>query len=88
MVRGQPNGGFVFWYDLRRGLSDHCGVNAGFGLIRFSLSNIAHAAPAAMVNPFSAYLIGLCIFSVSLSREPPLSIGRSTYESMRLNDSI
>jgi len=30
--RGKPNVGLDFSHDLRRGLSDHCGVTEGFGL--------------------------------------------------------
>jgi hypothetical protein len=32
VVRGKPSGGFDFCHDLRRGLSDHFGVNGAFGL--------------------------------------------------------
>src|SRR5215470_11051182 len=59
--RGQPSGGFVFWYDLRSGLSDHLGVKEGFWSIWLSLSKTVQAAPAATVSTFSAYFIGLCI---------------------------
>src|SRR5690242_3436770 len=61
VVRGQPSGGFCFSHDLRSGLSDHFGVKDGFGLIEFRLLNTCHAAPAATVTAFSAYLIGFCI---------------------------
>src|SRR5207302_10751656 len=43
VVRGQPSGGFDFWYDLSRGLSDHFGVNEGFWLMLFAASNTFHA---------------------------------------------
>ncbi len=59
--RGQPSGGFVFSYDFSSGLSDHFGVNDGFGAIRLSLSNTSQATLAAEVNTFSTYLMGLCI---------------------------
>src|SRR5262245_41645676 len=59
--RGQPSGGFVFSYDLRRGLSDHFGVKDGRWLILFKLLKTTHAPLAAIESPFSAYLIGLCI---------------------------
>src|SRR5712691_3769775 len=62
--RGHPSGGLVFWYDLSNGLSDHLGVKEGFWRIWLSLSNTVQAAPAATVNAFSAYLIGLCISSL------------------------
>ena len=63
VARGQPSGGFDFWYDLSSGLSDHLGVNEGFGLMLFSLSKTAHAPLAATVTAFSTYLIGLCIYA-------------------------
>src|SRR5579872_453709 len=65
VLRGQPNGGFDFSYDLSRGLSDHFGVGDGFGLIRFARSKIAHAPFAAATATFSTYLIGLRMIAVS-----------------------
>src|SRR2546426_555262 len=59
--RGQPSGGFVFWYDLSSGLSDHFGMNEGRWLILLRLLKITHAPLAAIESPFSAYLIGLCM---------------------------
>src|SRR5688572_5779789 len=59
--RGQPSGGFVFWYDLSSGLSDQPGVNAGFCLILFRPLNTTQAPFAATARPFSKYLIGACI---------------------------
>src|SRR6476469_5965279 len=59
--RGQPSGGFVFSYDFRSGLSDHFGVNEGFCAILFRLLKTNHAPFAAADNPFSTYLIGLCM---------------------------
>src|SRR5438093_5238463 len=56
--RGQPSGGFVFSYDFSSGLSDHLGVNDGRWLILLRLLNTAHAPLAAMVSPFSTYLLG------------------------------
>src|SRR5581483_11055023 len=61
VVRGQPRIGFCFSQDFRRGLSDHFGVNDLFGFTEFSVLKTCHAAPAATVTAFSAYLIGLCI---------------------------
>src|SRR6476620_246332 len=68
--RGQPSGGFTFCHDFSRGLSDQAGVKLGLGLIWFNRSNTAHAAPAARVNPFSTYLIGLCMHSPRATTPP------------------
>src|SRR5579872_4633858 len=59
--RGQPSFGFCFSQLFRSGLSDHFGVNDGFGLIEFSLSNTNQAALAATATAFSTCLIGLVI---------------------------
>src|SRR5580700_10380020 len=64
VVRGQPSGGFCFSHDFRSGFSDHFGVNDVFGLIELNVLNTCHAAPAAAVAAFSAYLNGLCIRSL------------------------
>src|ERR1700733_5693261 len=61
VVRGQPNGGFCFSHDFRSGFSDHLGVKEGLGLMELKVLTTCHAAPAATVTAFSAYLIGLCI---------------------------
>src|SRR5580700_3464631 len=61
VVRGQPSGGFCFSHDFSSGFSDHLGVNDGFGLMELKVLNTCHAAPAATVTAFSAYLIGLCM---------------------------
>src|SRR5437867_6985651 len=61
--RGHPSGGLVFSYDLRSGLSDQFGVNDGFCLIRFRPLNTYQAPLAAMDSPFSAYLMGACMFA-------------------------
>src|SRR5215475_1194408 len=63
--RGQPSGGLVFSHDFRSGLSDHLGVNAGAGLMRFTRSKTAHAPLAAYVKTFSAYFTGLCMCLLS-----------------------
>src|SRR3954463_16557653 len=70
VVRGQPSGGLDFSHDLSSGLSDHFGVNAGAGLMRFIRSNTAHAPLAVRVTAFSTYLIGLCIAVRSPERRP------------------
>src|SRR4051795_12566648 len=57
VVRGQPSGGFSFWYDLSSGLSLHLGVKLGLGLMRLSRSNTAHAPLAAITTAFSAYFV-------------------------------
>src|SRR5437868_7708571 len=59
--RGQPSGGFVFWYDFRIGFSDHLGVNEGFCLILFNPLKTIQAPLAATERPFSKYLLGECI---------------------------
>src|SRR6185503_1787122 len=61
VVRGQPSGGFDFWYDLSSGLSDHLGVGEGLGLMRLKRSRTNHAPDAAIVTAFSTYLTGLCM---------------------------
>ena len=71
--RGHPRGGFTFSHDLRSGLSDQFGVNPGLGLIWLNVSNTVQAPRAAMVRPFSTYLIGLCIVSPCLCLRPEVS---------------
>src|SRR5215510_12408390 len=51
--RGQPSGGFVFWYDLRSGLSDQVGVNEGFCLIGLATAKPCQTPLATTDNPFS-----------------------------------
>ena len=58
---GQPRVGRTFSHDLSSGLSDHFGVKEAFGLIELRRSKTCHAALAATVTTFSAYLIGLCM---------------------------
>src|SRR5579875_2643992 len=55
VVRGQPSGGFSFCHDFSSGLSDHFGVNDGFGLMLFSFSNTVQAPWAIIVTARSAY---------------------------------
>src|SRR6476646_9204006 len=69
--RGQPSGGFTFSHDFRRGFSDHFGVNDFAGAMLFSVSNTDQAPRAAIVRPFSMYLIGLCICLRTCSAVPP-----------------
>src|SRR5271170_6626861 len=57
--RGQPSRGFCFSQLFNSGLSDHFGVNEGFGLMEFSLSYTNQAAFAATATAFSTCLIGL-----------------------------
>src|SRR5207302_1617611 len=59
VVRGQPSWGLVFSQDLSSGLSDHLGLNEGFGLIRFNLSNTTQTALAAQERALSMYFAGL-----------------------------
>ena len=62
VVRGQPSGGFSFWYDLSSGLSDHLGVKEALGRMLFSFSKTAHAPCAAYVSILSAYLTALDMY--------------------------
>ena len=64
VCRGQPSGGLVFWYDLSIGLSDHFGVNDGFWLILLSCEKTCQIPLAAIDSPFSAYLIGACMYAL------------------------
>src|SRR5215831_17321669 len=81
--RGQPRGGFVFSHDFKSGLSLHFGVKPGFWPIWFTFSKTVQAAPAAIVNAFSAYLIGLCISFELLQSDASPSRGSSDYEQTR-----
>src|SRR5262245_16710768 len=65
--RGQPSGGLLFSHDFSSGLSDHLGVNAGAGLMRFTRSKTDQAPRAAYVKTFSAYFTGLCMVLCLLS---------------------
>src|SRR5579871_3088907 len=57
--RGQPSFGFCFSQLFNSGLSDHFGVNEGFGRMELILSYTNHAALAATATAFSTCLIGL-----------------------------
>src|SRR5437588_782136 len=61
VLRGQPSVGFVFCQDFRSGLSDHFGVNEGFGLYLLKTWIELKMAPAKVARPCSAYLIALII---------------------------
>src|SRR5436190_17784734 len=61
VCRGQPSGGFVFSDDFSSGLSDHFGINDGFGLILLSCEKTCHTPLAATDKVFSTYLIGACM---------------------------
>src|ERR1041384_7365441 len=47
VTRGQPSVGFVFCHDFKSGLSDHFGVNEGFGLYLLTTLTELKIAPAA-----------------------------------------
>src|SRR5882672_2864693 len=66
VVRGQPNVGLVFCHDFNNGLSDHLGVNEGFGLYLLITCMPLKTAPATRVRPLSACLIGRIWFLVKL----------------------
>src|SRR5882672_2985673 len=61
VTRGQPRVGLVFCHDFSRGLSDHFGMNDSLGLNLLKNWMALKAPPATTDNPFSTYLIGLCI---------------------------
>src|SRR5664279_4515386 len=62
VVRGKPRVGFDFCHDFKSGLSDHFGVNDGFGL-NWLTDRIAPNTPfATYVNPFSKCFTGLMFF--------------------------
>src|SRR5215470_16253461 len=79
VTRGQPSVGFVFCHDFSRGLSDHLGINDSLGL-NWLKNWMALKAPLAIAdNPFSTYLIGLCIVSSRCFNLFPISIDRSAF---------
>src|SRR5579864_184899 len=57
--RGQPSFGFCFSQLLSSGLSDHLGVNDGFGRMELIRSKTNQPALAARATAFSTCLIGL-----------------------------
>src|SRR5436305_15177676 len=61
VTRGQPSVGFVFCQDFKSGLSDHFGVNEGFGLYLLKTWIELIMAPAKVARHCSAYLIALII---------------------------
>src|SRR5262245_65830101 len=61
VTRGHPRVGLVFCHDFSWGLSDHFGMNDSFGLNLLKNWMASKAPPANADNPFSTYLIGLCI---------------------------
>src|SRR6202044_3376425 len=65
VVRGQPRGGFSFCHDFSSGLSDHFGVNDGFGRMLFSFSKTDQVAWAVRVTARSAYLTAFDIWQNS-----------------------
>src|SRR5271166_1202160 len=48
VVRGQPSVGFDFSQDLSSGLSDHFGVNDGFGLRLLKNCIVSNVTPAVL----------------------------------------
>src|SRR5215212_2117685 len=61
VVRGKPSGGFDFCQDLSRGLSDHFGVNASFGLYWLKNWIVLKRPPATVASAFSACLIAFIL---------------------------
>jgi hypothetical protein len=68
VVRGQPSVGLLFCHDFSNGLSDHLGVNEGFGLYLFTPAITSCRPPAANVRPFSARLISRILLSYGFRR--------------------
>src|SRR6266436_2095708 len=69
VVRGQPKVGFVFCHDFKRGLSDHLGVNDGFGLYLLKTCMVSNSPPATAVRPCSAYLMTLMLVLLQAPRD-------------------
>src|SRR5579862_1896321 len=46
--RGQPSVGLVFSHDFKSGLSDHFGVNDGFGFFLLKCCTVLNVAAAAL----------------------------------------
>src|SRR5256714_12343784 len=61
VTRGQPSVGLVFCQDFKSGLSDHFGVNDGFGLYLLKTWIELKMAPATVARPCSAYLIAFIL---------------------------
>src|SRR5712691_7132614 len=62
VVLGQPKVGLLFCHDFSIGLSDHLGVNDGFGLYLFIDWIRSWAPPATSVKLFSRCLTGRITF--------------------------
>src|SRR5207245_5907275 len=54
VCRGHPSVGFVFSQDLSNGLSDHFGVNEGFGLNLLKNCRVSKATPAVLLTAKSS----------------------------------
>jgi hypothetical protein len=50
VCRGHPRVGLVFSQDFSKGLSDHFGVNEGFGLNLLKYCNVSKATPAVLLK--------------------------------------
>src|SRR5258708_31871578 len=57
VTRGHPSVGLVFCHDFKRGLSDHLGINDGFGLNLLNTWIASNSPPASVVSPRSAILL-------------------------------
>ena len=57
VLRGQPSVGLVFCQDFRSGLSDHFGVNDGFGLYLLKNWITSNNPPEISAKPLSACLV-------------------------------
>src|SRR6202043_4047430 len=88
VCRGQPRVGLVFSQDFRSGLSDHFGVNDGFGLRLLKNWMALKVIPAALHTAASTVRITCVPTRFGINLYPPLSkkyvptrpkIGRSPF---------
>src|SRR5579864_2393435 len=99
VVRGQPSVGFDFSQDLSSGLSDHFGVNDGFGLRLLKYWIVSNVMPAVLhsvqSNVFQSLVptvLAIILFPLNLNKmrmrtEPSVSIPQDSGETRnsRLN---
>src|ERR1700722_17439750 len=71
VVRGQPSVGFDFSQDLSRGLSDHFGVNDGFGFRLLKNCIVSNVTPAVLHSAQSNVFHSLVPTVVAIILNPP-----------------